>query len=56
LIDRAEQEIDFAADALTDWHVMQALTRAADLGVAHLSQIRHPWRSNRPAAGNLREK
>jgi phosphatidylserine/phosphatidylglycerophosphate/cardiolipin synthase-like enzyme len=33
LIDRAEQEIDFAAYALTDRPVMQALTRAADRGV-----------------------
>jgi phosphatidylserine/phosphatidylglycerophosphate/cardiolipin synthase-like enzyme len=33
LIDRAEQEIDFAAYAPTDWPVMQALTRAADRGV-----------------------
>ena len=33
MIDRAEQEIDFAAYALTDWPVMQALTRAADRGV-----------------------
>ena len=33
LIDRAEHEIDLAADVLTDWPVMQALTRAADRGV-----------------------
>jgi hypothetical protein len=42
LIDRAEREIDMAAyvltDVLTDWAVMQALTRAADRGVA----IREP--------------
>ena len=39
LIDRAEHEIDMAAYVLTDWPVMQALTRAADRGVAnpHLS-------------------
>jgi phosphatidylserine/phosphatidylglycerophosphate/cardiolipin synthase-like enzyme len=29
LIDRAEHEIDMAAYVLTDWPVMQALTRAA---------------------------
>ena len=34
LIDRAEREIDMAAYVLTDWPVMQALTRAADRGVA----------------------
>ena len=34
LIDRAEHEIDMAAYVLTDWPVMQALTRAADRGVA----------------------
>ena len=34
LIDRAEYEIDMAAYVLTDWPVMQALTRAADRGVA----------------------
>jgi phosphatidylserine/phosphatidylglycerophosphate/cardiolipin synthase-like enzyme len=34
LIDRAEHEIDVAAYVLTDWPVMQALTRAADRGVA----------------------
>jgi phosphatidylserine/phosphatidylglycerophosphate/cardiolipin synthase-like enzyme len=34
LIDRAEREIDLAAYVLTDWPVMQALTRAADRGVA----------------------
>jgi phosphatidylserine/phosphatidylglycerophosphate/cardiolipin synthase-like enzyme len=33
LIDRAEHEIDMAAYVLTDWVVMQALTRAADRGV-----------------------
>jgi len=33
LIDRAQQEIDMAAYVLTDWPVMQALTRAADRGV-----------------------
>jgi hypothetical protein len=33
LIDRAEREIDMAAYVLTDWAVMQALTRAADRGV-----------------------
>jgi phosphatidylserine/phosphatidylglycerophosphate/cardiolipin synthase-like enzyme len=33
LIDRAEREIDMAAYVLTDWPVMQALTRAADRGV-----------------------
>jgi phosphatidylserine/phosphatidylglycerophosphate/cardiolipin synthase-like enzyme len=34
LIDRAERELDMAAYVLTDWPVMQALTRAADRGVA----------------------
>jgi phosphatidylserine/phosphatidylglycerophosphate/cardiolipin synthase-like enzyme len=34
LIDRAENEIDMAAYVLTDWPIMQALTRAADRGVA----------------------
>jgi phosphatidylserine/phosphatidylglycerophosphate/cardiolipin synthase-like enzyme len=33
LIDRAKHEIDFAAYVLTDWPVIQALTRAADRGV-----------------------
>ena len=33
LIDRAEREIDLAAYVLTDWPIMQALTRAADRGV-----------------------
>jgi phosphatidylserine/phosphatidylglycerophosphate/cardiolipin synthase-like enzyme len=33
LIDRAEREIDMAAYVLTDWPIMQALTRAADRGV-----------------------
>ena len=33
LIDSAEHEIDMAAYVLTDWPVMQALTRAADRGV-----------------------
>jgi phosphatidylserine/phosphatidylglycerophosphate/cardiolipin synthase-like enzyme len=33
LIDRAEHEIDMAAYVLTDWPVMEALTRAADRGV-----------------------
>jgi phosphatidylserine/phosphatidylglycerophosphate/cardiolipin synthase-like enzyme len=30
LIDSAEREIDMAAYVLTDWPVMQALTRADD--------------------------
>ena len=34
LIDRAEREIDMAAYVLTDWPVLQALTRAGDRGVA----------------------
>jgi phosphatidylserine/phosphatidylglycerophosphate/cardiolipin synthase-like enzyme len=34
LIDSAEREIDMAAYVLTDWPIMQALTRAADRGVA----------------------
>jgi phosphatidylserine/phosphatidylglycerophosphate/cardiolipin synthase-like enzyme len=33
LIDSAEHEIDLAAYVLTDWLIMQALTRAADRGV-----------------------
>ena len=33
LIDRAQHEIDMAAYVLTDWPVIQALTRAADRGV-----------------------
>jgi phosphatidylserine/phosphatidylglycerophosphate/cardiolipin synthase-like enzyme len=34
LIDRAERELGMPAYVLTDWPVMQALTRAADRGVA----------------------
>ena len=34
LIDGAQHVIDMAAYVLTDWPVMQALTRAADRGVA----------------------
>jgi phosphatidylserine/phosphatidylglycerophosphate/cardiolipin synthase-like enzyme len=34
LIDGAAHEIDMAAYVLTDWAVTQALTRAADRGVA----------------------
>jgi phosphatidylserine/phosphatidylglycerophosphate/cardiolipin synthase-like enzyme len=33
LIDRAKTSIDMAAYVLTDWAVIQALTRAADRGV-----------------------
>jgi phosphatidylserine/phosphatidylglycerophosphate/cardiolipin synthase-like enzyme len=33
MIDRAEHEINLAAYVLTDWPLMQALTRAADRGV-----------------------
>jgi len=33
LIDSAQHEIDFAAYVLTDWPVIQALTRAADRSV-----------------------
>ena len=33
LIDRAQHEIDMAAYILTDWPILQALTRAADRGV-----------------------
>ena len=33
LIDPAEREIDMAAYVLTDWPILQALTRAADRGV-----------------------
>jgi phosphatidylserine/phosphatidylglycerophosphate/cardiolipin synthase-like enzyme len=33
LIDRAEHEIDMATYVLTDWPVIQALTRAVDRGV-----------------------
>ena len=33
LIDSARREIDFAAYVLTDWPVIQALTRAADRGI-----------------------
>jgi len=33
LIDSAQHEIDFAAYVLTDWPVIQTLTRAADRGV-----------------------
>jgi phosphatidylserine/phosphatidylglycerophosphate/cardiolipin synthase-like enzyme len=39
LIDRAEHEIDMAAYVLTDWPVMQALTRAADRGVIAAGSI-----------------
>jgi phosphatidylserine/phosphatidylglycerophosphate/cardiolipin synthase-like enzyme len=41
LIDRAEHEIDMAAYVLTDWAVMQALTRAADRGVSQSSEWHH---------------
>jgi phosphatidylserine/phosphatidylglycerophosphate/cardiolipin synthase-like enzyme len=34
LIDGAKTSIDFAAYVITDWPVMQALTRAADRGVS----------------------
>ena len=34
LIDRAEHEIDMTAYVLTDWPILQALTRAADRGIA----------------------
>lgn len=33
LIDTAKHDIDFAAYVLTDWPIMQALTRAAERGV-----------------------
>jgi phosphatidylserine/phosphatidylglycerophosphate/cardiolipin synthase-like enzyme len=33
LIDSAKHEIDFAAYVLTDWPIIQALTRAADRGI-----------------------
>jgi phosphatidylserine/phosphatidylglycerophosphate/cardiolipin synthase-like enzyme len=33
LVDSAQREIDLAAYVLTDWPVIQALTRAADRGV-----------------------
>jgi phosphatidylserine/phosphatidylglycerophosphate/cardiolipin synthase-like enzyme len=33
LIDSAQREVDLAAYVLTDWPVIQALTRAADRGV-----------------------
>jgi phosphatidylserine/phosphatidylglycerophosphate/cardiolipin synthase-like enzyme len=33
LIDGAKHDIDLAANVLTDWPVIQALTRAADRGV-----------------------
>jgi phosphatidylserine/phosphatidylglycerophosphate/cardiolipin synthase-like enzyme len=33
LIDRVQHEIDMAAYVLTDWPILQALTRAADRGV-----------------------
>src|SRR5262245_30540080 len=33
LIDSAQHKIDFAAYVLTDWPVIQALTRAADRGM-----------------------
>jgi phosphatidylserine/phosphatidylglycerophosphate/cardiolipin synthase-like enzyme len=36
LIDTARREIDLAAYVLTDWPVIQALTRAADRGGTHL--------------------
>jgi phosphatidylserine/phosphatidylglycerophosphate/cardiolipin synthase-like enzyme len=34
LIDGAQHEIDMAAYVLTDWPILQALTRAVDRGVA----------------------
>ena len=40
LIDRAKHEIDMAAYVLTDWPVMQALTRAADRGVSAHASLR----------------
>jgi phosphatidylserine/phosphatidylglycerophosphate/cardiolipin synthase-like enzyme len=46
LIDTARREIDLAAYVLTDWPVIQALTRAAERGVkgARLSWFcsKHP--------------
>jgi phosphatidylserine/phosphatidylglycerophosphate/cardiolipin synthase-like enzyme len=39
LIDGAEREIDMAAYVLTDWPVMQALTRAADRGYLDGTQL-----------------
>jgi len=41
LIDTAKREIDFAAYVLTDWPVMQALTRAANRGVKADISRRH---------------
>ena len=50
LIDRAEHEIDMAAYVLTDWPVMQALTRAADRGV----KVRiYPRREQMTTSGRL---
>jgi phosphatidylserine/phosphatidylglycerophosphate/cardiolipin synthase-like enzyme len=56
LIDRAEHEIDMAAYVLTDWPVMQALTRAADRGVAiriYLDGTQLPSASPRRSSGTL---
>jgi phosphatidylserine/phosphatidylglycerophosphate/cardiolipin synthase-like enzyme len=36
LLDSAKHEIDFAAYLLTDWPIIQALTRAANRGVADI--------------------
>jgi phosphatidylserine/phosphatidylglycerophosphate/cardiolipin synthase-like enzyme len=36
LLIHAEREIDMAAYVLTDWPILQALTRAADRGVHNL--------------------
>jgi phosphatidylserine/phosphatidylglycerophosphate/cardiolipin synthase-like enzyme len=50
LIDRAKKSIDMAAYVLTDWAVIQALTKAADRGVASLSGRRAVRRSRHKAA------
>ena len=50
LIDRAKKSIDMAAYVLTDWAVIQALTKAADRGVASLSGRRPIWRARSQAA------
>ena len=50
LIDRAEHEIDMAAYVLTDWPILQTLTRAADRGV----KVRiYPRREQMTTSGRL---
>jgi phosphatidylserine/phosphatidylglycerophosphate/cardiolipin synthase-like enzyme len=57
LIDSAEHEIDMAAYVLTDWPVMQALTRADKWPAAgHSSRRATRKKTGRPHDGMTREK